>query len=264
MLGTGEPTRRHLQQAAVAYLGDDSVITGVDALRAHGVPLPVPHFIHALVSAQRRLTPPAFVAVERTTRMPTPIVRDELPFAPPARAVIDAARRESDPDRLRSLLTVPVQKDLCTLDELVTELDRGNQRGSAAVRAQLRALAHTAEGRLRRVARYLARRCPLPPPRWDVTITDSTGRRLGMVDAWWDDVGMGWSLTAPSPGVSRLPKDERDKLALSTAGVVLVSTAPPMLYHHGDVVIAELVRAFRRAAARPRPRVRSEARGAAV
>lgn len=263
MLGTGEPTRYQLLQAAIAYLGSGSVITGVDALRIHGVQLPVPRFVHTLVSAQRRWTPPAFVALERTARMPTPLVQSELPFAPPARAVLDAARRENDPDRLRSLLTVPVQEGLCTLDELITELDQGNQRGSAAVRIQLRALRHTIEDRLRRAARYLARRCPLPPPRWDVTITDSTGRRLGMVDAWWDDVGMGWLLNAPSVG-SQGPEEQRDELALTAKGVVLVRTAPSMLHHHGDVVATELVRAFRQAATRPRPPVLSEARCAAL
>ncbi|WP_342585452.1 hypothetical protein [Saccharomonospora piscinae] len=261
LLGTGEPTRHQWAQAAIAYLGPGSVITGVDALLVYGMELPRPRTVHALVEAGRRLTPPTFVSVERTARLPDPVLDGGIPFAPPVRAAVDAARREAEPDRLRALLTAPVREGLCTVEELTTELASGNQRGSAAVRTQLRRLAHTTEDDVRRTARRLAHRCPLPPPRWDVTITDPTGQALGVVDAWWDDVGLGWWVTGRGrerPGSSATAVGEQEGLALTASGVALVRTPPAMVRHHPEVVITELVRAFRGAARRPRPRVLAE------
>ncbi len=260
LLGTGEPTRHQLLQATTAYLGPDSVITGLDALRTYGVRLPPPTAVRALVPAHRRLTPPAFVSLERTARLPVPVDIEGLPYAPPVRATIDAARQETDPDILRRVLALPVQQGLCTVEELGDELEKGNQRGSAAVRVQLRTLARTDLSDLRRTARQLVRRCPLPPPRWDTTVFTRDRRRLGSVDAWWDDVGLAWSVTAAGAPASRSAKDERDRLALTSVGVVLVRTTPSMVRHHSEFVIAELVRGFRQAARRPRPRVLSEAR----
>ncbi len=262
LLDSGEPTRRQLLRAAVAYLGPEGVITGVDALRANGVRLSPPPQVQTLVAAGRRLTPPAFLAVERTARLPHPLIVDGLPYAPPARAVIDAARRETDPDRIRRLLTVAIEEGLCSLDDLRTELDQGSQRGSAVVRMQLRALTYTDTCALRRTARELARRCPLPPPRWDTDVLTRGRRLLGTVDAWWDDVGLGWSVLSPTSPDRLRPRNDRAGLALSAAGVVLVRTPSSMLRHHGDLVVAELVRAFRHAARRPRPPVLSEARPA--
>lgn len=257
LLGTGEPTRHQLLQAAVAYLGPESVITGIDALRAYGVRLPPPTAVGALVAAHRRLTPPAFVTVERTARLPAPVTLEGVPYAPPARAALDAARRETDLDFIRRLLTLPVQEGLCDLRELRDELEAGNQRGSAAVRAQLRTLTRTDQSDLRRTARQVIRHCPLPPPRWDTTVFTRDRRRLGSVDAWWDEVGLAWSIAPVDVG------SERDRLALTAAGVVLVRTTPSLVRHHAEFVIAELVRGFRRAAGRPRPHVVSEARVAA-
>ncbi|CAM3177735.1 hypothetical protein SAXI111661_21520 [Saccharomonospora xinjiangensis] len=258
LLGTGEPTRHQLLQAAVAYLGD-SVITGVDALRAHGIGLPPPTAVRTLVSTHRRLTPPEFVAVERTSRLPAPIIIEGLPFAPPARATIDAARHETEPDRIRRVLALALRDGLCTLDELGEELGEGNQRGSAAVRVELRKLSHTDTCDLRSAARQLARRCPLPPPRWDTTVFTRDRRHLGQVDAWWDDVGLAWSV-APITSPHGRAQDESSHLALAAAGVVLVRTDPSVLRHHGDLVVAELVGAFRQAARRPRPHVLADAR----
>ncbi len=261
LLGCGEPTRHQLLHAAIAYLGPEGVITGVDALRAHGVRLPAPRVVQTLVSAGRRLTPPAFLTVERTARLPAPVLIDGLPYAPPTRAVVDAARRETDPERIRRLLALTIEEGLCDLDELRAEVDEGSQRGSAAVRMHLRTLAHTDACDVRRSARELARRCPLPPPRWDTTVLTRDRRPLGTVDAWWDDVGLAWSVTPPTSTHRPRAQQERDRLALASAGVVLVRSPSSMVRHHGDLVIAELVRAFGYAARRPRPTVLSEARG---
>ncbi|MBK1789269.1 hypothetical protein [Prauserella cavernicola] len=253
MLAPGEPTRRQILRAATTYLGHDGVVTGIDALAAHGLELPLPRTVHVLVPSHRRILPPDFILLERTARPPDPTLSGVLPFAPPARAALDAARRENDPEQLHDLLSLPLYYGLCTVDELHSELEAGSQRGSSAVRAELRRLGRTGSSTyLHGLARQLTRRSPLPPPRWNVAVCDQRGRPIGTVDAWWDEIGMGWQFTQP-PGTDA--ERHLGHLALTAAGVVLLRTSARRLRAEGDAVITELASAFRTAAKRSRPLV---------
>jgi hypothetical protein len=260
MLAPGEPTRQQLLRAAVAYLGPDSVITGVDALNAQGLRFPCRGPVHALVPPERRLAPPGFLLVERTAKPPQPRPVGGIPFSPPERAVLDAARREQAPDRLQKLLTLPLYEGLCSPGQLRTELDAGNQRGSAAVRELLRHLERTQGTYVFGLVRRLLRRSPLPAPRWNATVCDLRGRPLDVVDAWWDEVGMGWQVLPSGAGCRT-----RDlaHLSLTAAGVVLVRSDPELLRTNGDTILRELATAFRAAATRPRPRVQCAVTGVA-
>lgn len=254
LLHDGEPTRRQLLRGAVTYLRPDGVVTGVDALNAYGLELISPRRVHVLVPTHRRVQPPPFVLLERTSRPPDPVFVGGVPLAPPTRATLDAARRQHHPDVLRALLTLSIYHGLCTLDQLRAELDAGNQRGSAPVRKQLELLNRTRDTYMHGVARQLLTRSPLPPPRWNTTICDLRGRPLGTVDAWWDEIAMGWQFSSP------LDADGTHlaHLSLVAAGVVLVRSSPEAVRADGDAVLRELARAFRTAACRTRPRVRCE------
>lgn len=254
LLDDGAPTRRQQLRAAVFYGCDGAVITGVDALRAHGVRLAPPHQVHALVPLHRRIHSQDFVHLERTSRLPTPVMHDGIAFAPPARATIDIARRETVPERLRRLLALPVYYGLCTSEELRAELDAGNQRGTASVREMLRNLGSMGETYLQGVARELLEAVPLPPPVWNVTVCDVQGRPIGVVDAWWDEVALGWQFGAGGLE-NRGPK--MNHLALTAAGVVLVRTSPDQLREHFRRIAQELTSAFANAARRRRPKVRA-------
>jgi hypothetical protein len=141
LMRTGPPTRRQWLRAAVAYAGAGAVITGADALRLHGLDVPCPPHVLVLLPAGRRAASRTPLTVERTTRPPDPVWHDGLPLAPAVRATIDAARHEPNHDRLRSLLLAAVHTGACTVAELVAELAAGSQRGTAATRALLVALA---------------------------------------------------------------------------------------------------------------------------
>jgi hypothetical protein len=254
LLTAGTPTRRQLLYAVIARLGMDAVITGVDALHAHGVELPVPGRVHVLVAAYRRVLPDEFMVVQRTTRLPDPVRRDGIPFAPPARATLDVARREADPERLRRLLGVPLYWGLCTVEELRAELDSGNQRGSAGVRDTLRHLDVGRDTFAHGMARRLLRQAPLPAPGWNVTVCDARGRPIGVADAWWDEVGLAWQFGTPADGLGR---PRLNHLALRAAGVAVVHCTPAQLSEEPGIVIRELVGAFAGAARRTRPKVRA-------
>ncbi|WP_043662120.1 type IV toxin-antitoxin system AbiEi family antitoxin [Thermocrispum municipale] len=258
MLTNGEPTRRQQLRAAIAFAGPDAVITGADAFQAYGLQLRHPPVVHVLVPATRRLTTREFISVERTTRLPKPIVRDGLPFAPPARAALDIARRTSNIALLRSALALPVVHGLCDHESLLRELNEGNQRGTAAVRLALRQLDETATNVLHRHAAAILRDSPLPPPRWNVTIYDRKQRAMGYADAWWDEVGLAWQFGPPTPDS---PAPVHGHLALTQAKVEIVRTSAaevraaiedPALR---EMIVRELVAAFADASTRQRPLV---------
>ncbi|WP_245783112.1 hypothetical protein [Amycolatopsis sacchari] len=254
MLEAGDPTRRQKLRAAQFYAGADSVVSGIDALRAYGIRATPRDPVHLLVPVQRRLHSQEFVRLERTSRLPRPDVIDGIAFAPPARATLDVARRVRDPERLRRLLSLPVYYGLCTADDLRAELDAGNQRGSASVREMLRNLGSMGETYLQGAARELLEAVPLPPPVWNVTVCDSLGRPIGVVDAWWDEVALGWQFggAAQEDGGPKM-----NHLALVAAGVVLVRTAPEQLRDQIRRIAQELTSAFANAARRRRPKVRA-------
>lgn len=258
MLGNGPPSRRQQLRAAIAYGGPNSVITGADALRAHGVALPAGHAVQLLLPASRRIMPKNFVVVERSTRSPSPIVLDGMPFAPPARAAIDLARSMTDPVALRRVLALTALNGLCTQDELSQELEAGNQRGSAGVRPALRTFAATAAAAMHAEAHRVLAHAPLPPPRWNVTIYDRMGRAIGYADAWWDEVGLAWQLDQLGPD---RPRATHAHHALIAAGALVVRTPAEAVRRAADhghervPIIRELVSAFQAATRRPRPNI---------
>ncbi|MDT7725169.1 MAG: hypothetical protein QOI21_1745 [Actinomycetota bacterium] len=254
LLGTSAPTRRQRLRAVVDWLGPESVITGLDALRAHGAELPIPPSVHLLVGANRRVMPAEFMVLQRTTRLPVPVHRNGLPYAPPARAVVDTARRENDPERLHQLLGVPLYWGLCTTAQLRAELDAGNQRGTSAVRNVLRHLGHGTDTFTFGMARRLLRQAPLPPPSWGVTVCDLRGRPIGLADAWWDEIGMAWQFGAEGEGRA---KPRMNHLALTAAGVAVVRCTTAQLRTEPGLVARELVTAFSDAARRRRPKVQA-------
>lgn len=252
LLGRGEPTRRQQIQAAVLHAGPDSVVTGLDALRAHDLPLAHGREVRILLPDTRRIPSREFVAVERTSRLPRPVFRHGIPFAPPARAAIDAARPETDRDAISRILSLPIYHGLCTHEDLWSELEAGNQRGSANVRKILHGLASARDTHLHDAARRLLKLVPLPPPRWNMTICDRHGRPLGVVDAWWDEVALGWQFGVQD---NQHPKLKKTQLLLTAAGVVVVRTSRQRLLAKDARIAKELTSAFATAAQRRRPRI---------
>ncbi|WP_367131947.1 hypothetical protein [Saccharothrix sp. HUAS TT1] len=141
LLGAAPPTRDQRLRAALAYAGPRAVVTGIDALRAHGLrSLPPPPRIHLLQPAATRRSCPDHVLVERTTRPPAVVRRSGLPLAEPTRAVLDAARHEPDALRQHHLLATAVREGLCTVRGLTAELNAGSKRGTATPRSALKLL----------------------------------------------------------------------------------------------------------------------------
>jgi hypothetical protein len=258
LLGLAPPTRPQLIESALRQAGPGAVLTGWDALHRHGIPIPASLAdVHLLVPGSRQVRRPACLYPERTTRPPDPLLCKGFPIAPLPRAAIDTARRLTSTDTTRALLTEVVHRGRLSPAVLRSELDAGNQRGSALPRTVLTEVSHRIYSMAEGWARRLALRSNLPPPEWNCPIRAPDGELLATVDAWWDDVGMAWDLDNyefhPSPHTHI--KAYQRGMRLAAAGILVVHTLPPRLRESPDDVLHELRSTYLHGARRPRPAV---------
>lgn len=133
------PTRLDRLRAVLSYAGPSAVITGADALVRQGASVPLPRHVHVLAPGNTRRAHP-LVLLERTARLPDVVPRAGLRLAPPARAAVDLARRETNPHAVVAILDAVVEARLCTPGDLHQEMQECSRRGTALVRQALRHL----------------------------------------------------------------------------------------------------------------------------
>lgn len=256
---TGAATEAQRIGAALAYAGADALLTGAVACRLYGLRrLPLGNQLHVLVPASQQPATARFVLVERTTRMPEPLLVEGWPTAPRVRAVLDAARRIRHLDGVRALIAEAIQRGLCTVDELVTELEAGSRAGSARPRRVLREVGAGVHSVAEIDALRLVRRSTvLPALQWNVPICDQRGAFIAIPDAWADDVAMAWEIDSYEFHLSPEQYDRtlRRHATMLSAGIVVAHTTPARLRREPDEVLRELEAAYLQASRRPRPRV---------
>jgi hypothetical protein len=184
---TGAPTQRQTEIAALLYAGPRSVLTGIAALRHHGVRVPSSDVVTVLVPARQARQSQSFVRVWPTTRMPQLVRRDRvIEFTRVARALADAARELRDDRAVRAVVADAVQQRLCRLEWLSEELALAPRRNSGALRLAVSEVAlgirSAAEGDLR----DLLIRAGLPAPLFNASLF--AGQALiAVADAWWQE-----------------------------------------------------------------------------
>ncbi|MDD7966252.1 hypothetical protein [Actinomycetospora lemnae] len=258
--GPDEPTDDQRAAAALLYAGAGSVISGGEALRRHGLTDPNPgRRILVLVEAQRQRTSSAFVEIERTERLPTATITDDLAIAPLDRTVIDTARRQDRIDVVRAVLTEAVQKGRTTVARLAAELAAGSQRGSALPR---RVLHDELGAGVRSVAEAWARELhaesDLPRVLWNPRLYDPAGTYIAQADAFFPDVGLAWEIDSVRHHFL-LPdwdKTLRRRARMQAFGLVVAHTRPSRTRADRAAVIEELWGSYRLAASRPCPDLR--------
>src|SRR5215472_1796855 len=187
---TGTPTRDQRDIAALLYGGPGSTLTGVSALRRHGLSYQDSSAVHVLVPASRQRRSTGYVVVHRTRRLP-PLVCYEGPvqFALPARAVADAARDCHDLAEVRAMVAACVQTRRCTVEQLAQELATGPIRRSRLFRAALAEVADGTRSGPEAELRDLIRKGRLPAPMWNPRLFHGT-TFLARPDAWWPDAAI--------------------------------------------------------------------------
>ncbi|GAA4992328.1 hypothetical protein WHI96_08235 [Pseudonocardia tropica] len=254
-------TPAQYRRAVLLHAGEGAMLTGVAGAREHGVVrLPDERRIAVLIPAQRRVSSRDFALVMRTDRPPEPVGVRGAPVAPPARCLVDAAARHTDADAVRAMVADAVQRGVCTVADLATELDEPRRPYTARARAAFLEVADGTRSAAEAWAREVVRRSPLPAPRWNVALRDGTGRLLGVVDAYWDAVGLAWEIQSRGfhLGPEAFTRDVQKQVDLPRAGVVLLPTLAGRLRTAPRAVVAELADAHARAAATPSPAVTAE------
>lgn len=261
LLSTGPATREQRLTAALKYTDTPAVVTGLEACHRHGVrrgPAPDDR-VHVLVPHSRQVSSSGFVVVERTIRLPDPVVVHGFPLAPVARACIDSVRRLRSVGEITELVADSVQRRLTTVTELGIELESGSRTWTSMPRRVLDQVGAGVRSAAELQAKRLIERSWLPAPMWNASIYTADGEWLGIADCWFDDVTMLWEIDSTEWHLS--PADHDRTVAKAArfvaGGAVQVPTKPSSLWRDERSVITTLVSAYRHAAARPRPPLRA-------
>src|SRR5579863_6543826 len=136
---TGQPDEAAREMAALLYAGPQSVLTGVAALRRHGLSASMPggpggsrsDMVDVLVPLASRRVDVAFTRLHRTGRLPRGFaVTGEARFALPPRAVADAVRPMTESADVRAVVAEAVQRGRCSIQHLAEEVAAGPALGS--------------------------------------------------------------------------------------------------------------------------------------
>ncbi|HMH94581.1 MAG TPA: type IV toxin-antitoxin system AbiEi family antitoxin domain-containing protein [Streptosporangiaceae bacterium] len=252
---SGEPSRDQLLMAALRYAGDGSMVTGLAALRRHEISVPATQVVDVLVPHARRRSSRGFVVVHRTIRLPQTYWADgPIKYAPPARAVADAVPRLDRFDDVRAIAAGAVQKGLCTVADLATELALGPRREAGVLRAVLGEVADGIRSPAEGDFRGLVRRGGLPVPLFNARLY--LGQQLLAVpDAWWPQAGVAaevdsreWHFS-PDAWEQTMLRHAR----MTAAGVLVLHFSPRQVRTAPGEVIAVIAAALR--AGRPIPAI---------
>ena len=261
---TGTPTRQQLEIAALRYAGRGSALTGLAALRRHGLRVPdrgMPDHTALTVLVRRgrsRVNQP-FVRVTPTTRMPEYVcVEGPVMFTMPARAVADAVRELRGFRDFRALVADSVQQRFCSVDVLARELAATPRKQSGWLRQALEEVADgvrsVAEGDLRK----LIIRSGLPRPMFNARLFAGE-QFLATVDAWWPEAGVAAEVDSREWHIS--PEDWERTLARHTRlgkyAIVVQHFTPRQLRTERDWVVSEIRAALRTGRERPALAVRA-------
>lgn len=252
----GTPTRQEMLLAAVAFAGPGCAVTGLAALREVGVRAAArASRVDVLVPASRQRRSWGDVHLERTRRIPRPVLRAGVPYAPVPRATVDACRGLSQFDEVRALVAEVVQRRLCTVESLRVEVSSAASSRTGLVRRALAEVAYGVRSVAEARARDVYRRYQIPQPAWNVTLVDHDGVEVARPDAYWEAVvaaveidSMAWHLSPES--YRRTQHRQRELLR---HGVLVLPVAPGDILDDEAQFVRDTLDLLRVAAARPRP-----------
>jgi hypothetical protein len=134
---SAQPTNEQRLMAALLYGGPHSLITGTAALRIQGIQAPDSDIVDVLVPMATKRQSAGFARLHRTGQLPRPRRLGPLRYADPARAVADAARLLPSADDVRVVVAEAVERQACSLPQLVLQLKRPRTRDLALLRTVL-------------------------------------------------------------------------------------------------------------------------------
>ncbi|MFD4295101.1 hypothetical protein ACFWPA_11300 [Rhodococcus sp. NPDC058505] len=259
LLHNSSPTRLQRNTAALMYGGRDSMLTAHAALAAHGYQRSASMSdVLLLIPADHYRQSNAFVRVERTWRMPEPVIRGTLRCAPITRAVLDAARRTRVTNDCRALLADAIQTGGTTVDELAIELAEGSCRGTALPRSVLRELGADAHSVAEIDAQQLYARSGLPTMKHNRAVETASGEFIASPDGWIDDVAMVWEIDSIKHHYTTFDHERtlERRARMQSHGIIVLTHLPRAISEKPALVLQQLRENYDLARSRPRPNVR--------
>jgi hypothetical protein len=254
---TGTPTADQLDVAALLYVGWGSALTGSAALRWHGMSSRPRRqgLVDVLVPAGSRRQSLAFVAVQRTTRMPELVCyRGPVSFALPARAVADAVRLVDDLRSARATVAGAVQSRLCEVDQLSEELRAGPIRGSALMRRVLTEVAAGARSSAEAEFMDLIKRGGLPTPLFNASLY-LDDELIAVADAWWPEAALAAEVDSREWHLS--PEDweytMRRHARMTSLGILVLHFSPNQIRHKPEEVLRTIKTTLKNRQGHPAP-----------
>lgn len=188
---TGQPGTDQRHVAALLYAGPDSVLTGAVAVRRHHLECAGLNMIDVLVPPAVQRKSVDFVQVTRTARMPGNVHRTgAIRFAPPARAVADAARKLTEFRDVQAVVCSAVQRGQCTLAMLIQELGEGPRHGSRLLRLALAEVSDGVRSKAEADLRRVINRSGVEAPLYNASLFTLDGEFIAQPDAWWQRAGV--------------------------------------------------------------------------
>lgn len=256
---TGSPTTDQRDTAALLYAGPGGALTGISALRRHGLRGMMSQAVDVLVPGSRRRQSAEYVVVHRTWKLPSLVCYDgPVQFALAARAVADEVRGLQDLTRARAVVAAAVQSRLCTIDQLISELDNGSMRESGLFRRALSEVRQGARSAPEVDLANLIKRGRLPMPLFNPKLLYGN-EFIASPDAWWPDAGV--AAEADSKEWHFSPEDweqtMRRHARMTALGILVLHFTPRQIREEPQEVVGAIRAALSVRKGQPAPRVRT-------
>lgn len=263
LVGSRVPDSDQRDLAALLYAGERAALTGTSSLARYGIkamssPWSSNSKVHVLVPATRRRMSHGFVTVERTIVPYESGRHDGLALASVARSVVDASRRCSESRKVRALVAEVVQRGLASPNDLKSELDQAQIRGSAYVRSAITEVVAGVQSVPEADLRQGFIRRSLPEPLWNPTVRFPDGSFLCRPDAYIEEVAVAAEVDSREYHFS--PEDWQATMerhaAMTAAGIITLHFTPRAIRENVDVVIDQILATVRNARGRKLPNLR--------
>jgi hypothetical protein len=252
---TGPPALAQKEMAALLHGGPEAVLTGPAALLGLGITTAAPAIFDVLIPMHRGRESVAFVAIHRTARMPRKIIRKGARlYAPPERALADAARGLTDLREVRALIAGAIQRGQCELAALGRELADGPLRHAALLRQVLAEATDGIRSPAESDLRDLIERSGLPRPMFNARLYTPDGGFIACPDAWWPDADVAvevdsreWHLR-PADWERTMQRHTR----MGRHGIVVLHFSPGQIRRDPVATVSAIDEALRAGRAKPR------------
>ncbi|HET9654765.1 MAG TPA: hypothetical protein VFP72_05390 [Kineosporiaceae bacterium] len=180
--------------------------------------------------------------LERTTRLPSPVLRHRLPVAPLARAVVDACRRLEDVSQAREIVAEAIQQHGLSLSELAHELRSAARQRTASLRRVLAEIHAGVRSAAEARAHAIMQARGLPEPLWNAELLSPDGEVIATPDALW----LEWlaALEINSRRWHLLPRDfeytQNRQGLLIRHGVIVLPVTPARILENEDGFIEDV------------------------